>query len=116
MKDFQKNERGRHVLEYLFQRSDKEAPHAFLFSAPTGELYELLCHSHRKRRKKKKSRRAQMVFFWNNSECAVLIWTKFGMDVLLNPRNKPAEFFLSFLLKIQDGRCGRHYGKLQNRS
>ena len=33
-----------------------------------------------------------------------LIWTKFGMDILVDPRNKPAEEFFIFL-KIQDGRC-----------
>ena len=32
-----------------------------------------------------------------------LIWTKFGMDILVDPRNKPVEGFFIFL-KIQDGR------------
>ena len=36
------------------------------------------------------------------------------MDILLDPRNNPAEEFFIFL-KIQDGRS-RHYGKLRNRS
>ena len=31
------------------------------------------------------------------------IQTKFGMDILLDPRNKPAEEFFIFI-KIQDGR------------
>ena len=30
-------------------------------------------------------------------------WTKFGMDILLNLKNKPVEEFF-FFLKIQDGR------------
>ena len=38
------------------------------------------------------------------------IHTKFGMDILLDPWNKPAKEFFIFL-KIQDGRS-RHYGKL----
>ena len=37
------------------------------FLAPTGELYELLCH-----RKEKEE------LFWNNSDCAIPIWTKIG--------------------------------------
>ena len=32
-----------------------------------------------------------------------LIWTKFGMDILIDHRNQPAEEFFIFL-KIQDGR------------
>ena len=39
------------------------------------------------------------------------IQTKFGMDILLDPRNKPAEEFFIFL-KIQDG---RRRSKVQNR-
>ena len=42
------------------------------------------------------------------------IQSKFGMDILLDPRNTPAEEFFIFL-NIQDGRS-RHYGKLRNRS
>ena len=42
------------------------------------------------------------------------IQTKFGMNILLDPRNNPPEEFFIFL-KIQDGRS-RHYGKLRNRS
>ena len=30
------------------------------------------------------------------------IWTKFGMEILLDPRNNPVEEFLIFV-KIQDG-------------
>ena len=41
--------------------------------------------------------------FWNNSNPVHLIWTKFGMDILLDPRDKPAEEFF-IVLKIQDGR------------
>ena len=43
------------------------------------------------------------------------IWTKFGRHILLNPRNKLTEEFLIYR-KIQDGRHGRHYSKLRNRS
>ena len=52
--------------------------------------------------------------FFNNFDPVDRIQTKFGMDILLDPRNKPAEEFFIFL-KIQDGGC-RHYGKLRNRS
>ena len=38
-----------------------------------------------------------------------LIWTKFGMDILLDPRNKPVEEFLIYH-EIQDG--SHHYSKL----
>ena len=41
--------------------------------------------------------------FWKNSDLVHLIWTQFGMDILIDPRNKPAEEFFIFL-KIQDGR------------
>ena len=39
------------------------------------------------------------------------IWTKFGMDIPLDPRNKPVEAFFIFL-KIQDG---RRRSKVQHR-
>ncbi len=39
-----------------------------------------------------------------------LIWTKFGMDILVDPRNKSVEEFFIFL-KIQDGRLR---SKVQN--
>ena len=61
--------------------------------APTGELYELLCH--RKERERKEKRIPQNECFWNNSDPVHLIWTKFGMDIQLDPRNKTdEEFFL----------------------
>jgi hypothetical protein len=41
----------------------------------------------------------------------LLIWIKFGMDILVDPRNKPMEEFFIFL-KIQDGRLR---SKVQNR-
>ena len=41
--------------------------------------------------------------FCNNLDPVHRIQTKFGMDILLDPRNKPAEEFFIFL-KIQDGR------------
>jgi len=40
----------------------------------------------------------------------LLIWIKFGMDILVDPRNKPMEEFFIFL-KIQDGRLR---SKVQN--
>ena len=52
--------------------------------------------------------------FCNNLHPVHRIQTKFGIDILLDPRNNPAEEFFIFL-KIQDGRS-RHYGKLRNRS
>ena len=79
------------------------------FLAPTGELYELLCHRKRKMERENESTNG---LFFNNSECTVLIWTKFGMTLLLNHRNKPAEFF--DFHKIQDGH--HYYSKLRNRS
>ena len=42
-------------------------------------------------------------FLCNNFDTVHRIQTKFGMDILLDPRNKPAEEFFIFL-KIQDGR------------
>ena len=39
----------------------------------------------------------------NNLDSVHRIQTKFGMDILLDPRNKPAKEFFIFL-KIQDGR------------
>ena len=68
--------------------------------APTGELYELLCH---RKEGREKNRTPQNDCFWNNSDPVHLIWTTFGMDILIDPRNKPAEEFVIFL-KIQDGR------------
>ena len=50
--------------------------------------------------------------FCNNLDPAHLIWTKFGMDMQLDPRNKPAEEFFIFL-KNQDG---PRRSKVQNRS
>ena len=50
----------------------------------------------------KEKRRAQMMRFWDNSECAITIQTKFGMDMVFDSKNKPTEEFLIFL-KIQDG-------------
>ena len=41
--------------------------------------------------------------FCNNLDPVHRIHTKFGMDILLDPRNKPAKEFFIFL-KIQDGR------------
>ena len=71
----------------------------FNFLAPTGELLELLCH-----------RGLGVVGLWrekshfcNNLDPVHWIQTKFGMDILLDPRNKPAKEFFIFL-KIQDGR------------
>ena len=52
--------------------------------------------------------------FCNNFNPVNRIQTKFVMNILLHPRNNPAEEFFIFL-KIQDGRS-RHYGKLRNRS
>ena len=49
--------------------------------------------------------------FCNNLDPVHRIQTKFGMDILLDPRNKPAEEFFIFL-KIQDG---RRRSKVQNR-
>ena len=77
------------------------------FVAPTGELYELLCHRKRKREK----RTPQNESFWNNSDPVHLIWTEFGMDILLDHRKTPAEEFLIFL-KIQEG---HRRSKVQNR-
>jgi hypothetical protein len=49
--------------------------------------------------------------FCNNLHPVHRIQTKFGMDILLDPRYKPAEEFFIFL-KIQDGRLR---SKVQNR-
>ena len=49
--------------------------------------------------------------FCNNLDPVHRIQTKFGMDILLDPRNKPAEEFFIFL-KIQDG---RRLSQVQNR-
>ena len=87
----------------------------WLFLAPTGELYELLCHKKEKKKKedkKEKERTQQNKCFCNNLDLVQLIWTKFGMDIQLDPRNKPAEEFFIFL-KIQDG---RRRSKVQKRS
>ena len=77
------------------------------FLAPTGELYDLLCHRKKKRRKKRRKRTQQNECFCNNLDPIYRI--------LLNPRNKLTEEFLTYR-KIQDGRHSRHYGKLRNRS
>ena len=45
----------------------------------------------------------QIHIFCNNLDPAHRIQTKFGMDILLDPWNKPAKEFFIFL-KIQDGR------------
>ena len=52
--------------------------------------------------------------FCNNFDPVNRIQTQFVMNILLHPRNNPAEEFFIFL-KIQDG-CSRNYGKLRNRS
>ena len=44
----------------------------------------------------------EVLLFLNNSDPVHPIRTIFGMDILLDPRNKPAEEFFVFL-KIQDG-------------
>ena len=50
------------------------------------------------------------IFAWH-LDPVHLIWTKFGMDKQVDPRNKPVgEFFI--FLKIQDGRLR---SKVQNR-
>ena len=46
-----------------------------------------------------------------HSDPAHPIWTKFCLDILLDPRNKPAEQFFIYS-KIQDG---RRWSKVQNR-
>ena len=48
--------------------------------------------------------------FWNDSDPVHPIYTKFGMDILLDIRNKPADEFFIFI-KIQDG---RRRSKVQN--
>ena len=47
--------------------------------------------------------KGRFYFFLNNSDPVHPIWTIFGMDILLDPRNKPAEEFFIFLI-VQDGR------------
>merc|ERR1711983_200753 len=59
--------------------------------------------------RKKRSRRIHI--FCNNLDPAHRIQTKFGMDILLDPWNKPAKEFFIFI-KIQDDH-GR--SKVQNR-
>ena len=49
--------------------------------------------------------------FCNNLDPVHRIQTKVGIDILLDPRNKPAEEFFIFI-KIQDG---RRRSKLKNR-
>ena len=73
------------------------------FLAPIRRLYELLCHrkGRGKGREKGRERAQQNECFCNNLDPAHLIWTKFGMDILLDPRNKPAEEIFIFL-KIHD--------------
>ena len=56
-------------------------------------------------------RRRKIHIFCNNLDPAYRIQTKFGMDILLDPWNKPANEFFIFL-KIQDDH-GR--SKVQNR-
>ena len=50
-----------------------------------------------------------ILFIW------LAIWTKFGRNILLDHRNKHVEEFLIHR-NIQDGWCGRHYGRLWNQS
>ena len=52
-----------------------------------------------------------MICVWNNLECSISIWTKIGMDMVFDPKNKPTEEFFIFL-KIQDGGLR---SKVQNR-
>ena len=84
------------------------------FLAPTGELIELLCH--RGLRGEGLAVEGKITFFaitWirvihfeclcNNLDPVHRIQTQFGIDILIDPRNKPAEEFF-FFLKIQDSR------------
>ena len=75
-----------------------------VFLALTGELYELLCHR-KEEESEMKGSTLQNECFCNNLDPVHRIQTKFGMDILLDPRNNPAEEFFIFL-KIQDG-CRR---------
>ena len=59
--------------------------------APTGELYELLCH----RGVGRGRRRKKHIFAWHLYPVH-RIQTKFGIDILLDPRNKPAKEFFFF--------------------
>ena len=38
-----------------------------------------------------------MVRFWNNSECAIPIWTKIGTTKQLDTKNKPVMYFFKIL-------------------
>ena len=38
-----------------------------------------------------------MIRFWNNSECAIPIWTKIGTVKQIDPGNKPLAAFLKKL-------------------
>ena len=44
----------------------------------------------------KGERGARTVCFWNNSECAILIWTQIGTTKQLGTKNKPVMYFLKF--------------------
>ena len=59
--------------------------------APTGELYELLCHRGVGRGRRRKNH----IFAWHLYPVH-RIQTKFGIDILLDPRNKPAKEFFFF--------------------
>ena len=54
-----------------------------------------------------------MVRFWNNSECAIPIWTKIGTTKQLDTKNKPVMYFLK-ILKIDPTRRGQGSSKLPN--
>jgi len=56
--------------------------------------------------RKRRRRRAQMVRFWNNSECAIPIWTKIGTTKQLDTKNKLVMYFLK-ILKIDLTRGGQ---------
>ena len=38
-----------------------------------------------------------MIRFWNNSECAIPIWTKIGTTKQLDTKNKPVMYFFKIL-------------------
>ena len=78
--------------------------HSFL--APTGELYELLCHRGRRLGLGGKNH----VLAWHLDPVHP-IWTKISMNMVFDPKNKPIEEFFIFL-KIQDGGI---WLKVQNR-
>ena len=44
--------------------------------------------------------------FWNNSDCAIPIWTKIGTPKQLDTKNKPVMYFLK-ILKIDPTRRGQ---------